>query len=385
MTAYRGDLPPLPRRPYARWSQTRQDPARRALLRTASLAALIPTGAALTACSGRNRDPLASSGQNGPDNTAQGTASDGGAAGAPLDAAAPITVGLTYIPNVQFCAFYLGVEQKLFGDLDLRLRHHGEQEGLFEALHLGREQIVYASADEAAVAGGVTSVATCYQTYPGEVMIAGSVAGLGDLAGRSLGIPGRFGSSYYAALLALHTAGLTEQDVNLVEIGYTAVSALATGAVDAILGFVNNELVQLESQKVDVTSVPIAPEQTLVGPSLVTLPEHADDPVIATIVDGMAEAERRVITDPDAALAATARQVPALADPVQKDNARAVLEATMPLWKDADGEVSLATDDQAAQRMTTFLREAGILDAASTDGEDADGAAPQSASDSGEG
>lgn len=272
----------------------------------------------------------------------------------------PVTVGLTYIPNVQFCAFYLGLAEGLFDGVDVTLRHHGEQEGLFEALQLGREDIVFASADEAVVAGDLATVATAYQTYPAQIMLAGQASSLADLEGRSLGIPGRYGSSYYAALAALETAGLTESDLRLTEIGYTSVAALTTGKVDAVVGFVNNELVQFESQGFEVTALPVSEEPVLVGPSLITTPERADDDAVAAVVEGMRLAEVRAIEDPQAALDATAEQVPALAEPEQLEAAKAVLEATSKLWLGDDGEVSVAVDDAALQRMETFLERAGI-------------------------
>ncbi|WP_297741292.1 ABC transporter substrate-binding protein [uncultured Tessaracoccus sp.] len=271
-----------------------------------------------------------------------------------------ITVGLTFIPNVQFCPFYLGVQERLFGNVDVTLRHHGEQEGLFEAVKLGREDIVFASADEAVVAGDLEVVATAYQRYPAEIMIAGEASSLEDLRGKSLGIPGRFGSSYYAALAALGTAGLTEQDVKLVEIGFTSVAALTTGKVDAIVGFRNNELVQFEQQGMDVTSLPIAPKPVLVGPSLITTKKRAKEPWVQAIVDGMLEAERRIVDNPKAAIDATAKEVPALQDAEQRASAERVLAATAELWKgDADAP-HVDVDPAAMQRMEEFLHNAGI-------------------------
>lgn len=310
------------------------------------LAAAAVLGAA--GCSGKVRDPMART----------GSASDQGGA-APADAT--VTVGLTYIPNVQFCAFYLAKAAGMFGDMKVALRHHGEQEGLFEALRMGREDIVFASADEAVVAGDIATVATAYQRYPIEVMIAGKASSLADLKGRTLGIPGRFGSSYYAALLALRTAGFTEKDVQLQEIGFTAVSALATNQVDAIVGFTNNELVQFRSQGIAVSSLPVAREQTLVGPSLVTLPAQAEDPRIRAVIEGMRRAEEVIVADPQKGIDATAQEVPALADPKQRTAAEKVLEATIHLWKGVDGRASVDVDDAAMRRMRTFLAEAGLL------------------------
>lgn len=280
----------------------------------------------------------------------------------PGDAAGPITVGLTYIPNVQFSAFYLGVKEGLFGDVDVRLRHHGEQEDLFGALLRGDEQIVFASADEAVIAGkGLINVAQAYQRYPIEILFREEATSLSDLQGRTLGVPGRFGSSWYATLAALHTAGLTEQDVNIQEIGYTLVTAMSTKKVDAISGFKNNELVQLESLGDEVWRVPISDEPVLVGPSLITGPELEEDPKVKAVIDGMLAAERRVVEDPEAALEATKEFVPALADATQLETSRKVLAATAELWKNANGEVSVAVDGAAMERMKDFLGEAGLI------------------------
>ena len=285
-----------------------------------------------------------------------------GAAPAPsAPGATKVTVGLTYIPNVQFSPFYVGVELGLFEGLDVTLRHHGEQ-----------EDVVFASADEAmvAAAGGkaLKSFATAYQTYPLEVMGIGETElpenPLWILNGKRLGIPGHFGSSFYAALVAIHQAGLTEADVTLQDIGYTQLSALASDNVDFIMGFRNNELVQLRAQGQAVTSVPVvdAVEPQLVGPSLITAGGPSED-VLRAIAEGMRKAEEAIIADPEIALDATAKQVPALADPTQRESAAAVLKATSELWL-VDGKVSVAVDQAAFGRMGEFLASAGIIDAA---------------------
>ncbi|HJE52376.1 MAG TPA: ABC transporter substrate-binding protein [Tessaracoccus flavescens] len=239
-----------------------------------------------------------------------------------------ITVGLTYIPNVQFSAFYLGVAEGLFSKrgLDVTLRHHGQQEDVFGAVLSGQENVVFASADEGVVAAArgqdLRTFATSYQQYPNVVLSTADgvdpAAGLAALKGRSLGIPGHFGSSYYAALAALHTAGLTESDVKLVDIGYTQLSALASRQVDFVVGFRNNELVQLRGQGIEPTVFSVSPEgaPTLVGPSLITA--------------GAAVADD-------------------------------VLKATSELWQ-IDGAVSVAPDAGAFERMGAFLRDAGVID-----------------------
>ena len=62
-----------------------------------------------------------------------------------------LTIGLTYTPNIQFAPFYMATKDGKYAT-GVELRHHGAQEGLFDALQSGQEQLVVAGADEAVVA-----------------------------------------------------------------------------------------------------------------------------------------------------------------------------------------------------------------------------------------
>ena len=197
--------------------------SRRHLLSTASLGAL----AGLAACG-------------------SGT----GAQKASADAAGGLVIGLTYTPNIQFAPFYMAVADGQYA-ADVSLRHHGDQEGHFAALLAGTEQIVVGGADEAVVAAsngnGLVVIGGFYQRYPGCVIVPESsdITDLAALRGRSIGTPGRTGETWYTVLVALSTAGLSQDEVSIQEIGYTQQAALASGKVDAVAGFSNNDAVQL--------------------------------------------------------------------------------------------------------------------------------------------
>lgn len=283
-----------------------------------------------------------------------------------------LTIGLTYIPNVQFSPFYVALEQGLFADrgLDVTLRHHGAQEDSFGAMFSGTEDVVFASGDEAVVAAAtgadLSTFATCFQQFPG-VLLASADSGitsLEDLRGRTIGMPGHYGSSYYTVLAALHMAGLEESDVDLQDIGFTQFTALTTGRVDAVVGYSNNETVQFENAGFGVVELavqdPGAP--TLVGPGLTTVPGELNDSVLQALKDSLLEAERRILENPDVAIEATAKEVPTLSDPDQEETARAVLTATSRLWL-RDDEPSLEVDTEAFIRMGEFLTEVGIIEA----------------------
>ncbi|MDO5737324.1 MAG: ABC transporter substrate-binding protein [Propionibacteriaceae bacterium] len=309
---------------------------------------------------------------------ALGLAALGGLAGCTAEGVAPgvertkLTIGLTYIPNVQFSPFYVALDEGLFEaqGLDVTLRHHGAQEDAFGALLASQEDVVFASGDEAVVASSngstVSTFGTGFQQFPG-VLLAASDSGItsvDDLRGKTIGMPGHFGSSYYTVLAALHLAGLSEADVKLQDIGFTQVSALTTSAVDVVVGYSNNETVQFAKAGFDAVEIAVQDpgEPTLVGPGLVTVAGRLEDDVLVSIKAAVLEAEQRIVADPDLAIAATAKEVPTLSDPEQEATARAVLEATAALWL-RDGQPSLEVDEAAFTRMGTFLTEVGIIDA----------------------
>ena len=283
-----------------------------------------------------------------------------------------ITVGLTYIPNIQFSPFYVAESEGLFRDagINLTLRHHGTQEGQFTALAAGEEQVVFASSDEAVVstAGGMPELrtfATCYRQYPGVVLGAGDITELSGLAGRILGVQGRYGAGWYSTLAALYRAGLREIQVEITEFGWTQVAALTTGKTNAVVGFSNNEAIQLTAAGFPYNQFDVvdAEEPNLVGPGLVTRQGLLPAEQLTMIADAVLEAENRILNDPGLALKATEAQVPTLAEEAQRKQAEAVLEATSKFWVGPDGKASVKVERDDFARMGEFLTRVGIIEA----------------------
>lgn len=249
-----------------------------------------------------------------------------------------VVIGMTYTPNVQFAPFYMALDEGRYAS-GVSLRHHGEQEGQFDALLAGTEQIVVAGGDEAIVAASngndLVVIGGYYQRYPGCVIVpeASDITALADLKGRSIGTPGRTGETWFSLLVALSTAGLTEQDVTIEEIGYTQQAALAGGKVEAIVGFSNNDAVQLAQNGTPVRTLDIGQDVPLLGASLVTtttlLAERREE--LADAVVASAQGMTAFVADPDAAVEASAQYVPDLVDPTQAAHAREVAVATAEL------------------------------------------------------
>lgn len=288
------------------------------------------------------------------------------------DRSTSVVVGLTYIPNVQFAPAYVAVSEGIFTDngVDASVRHHGSDEGLFTALLAGEEDVVIASGDEAAVAStqgmDLVSIGSYYRDYPGTVIVRSDspIQSLADLKGATIGIPGEYGSNWYATLAALQGAGLTLADVTVSSIGYTQQAALTQGDVDAVVGFSNNDLVQMRLAGLDVRSIGLPDDAPLIGASIITTrawaASHPDQArgVVASLGAAMEAIHQR----PDAAIEATMAQTGT--DSGAEAAARAVLEATDPLWVDQSGSANTAQDLERWGMMADFLRQ---INAVTTD------------------
>lgn len=286
-------------------------------------------------------------------------------------AAARAVIGLSYIPNVQFAPFYVAEKQSLFGEVPatVSLRHHGATEGLFTALTAGTEDFLVAAGSEAMQARAegvdVIAVGAYYKAFPAEVIVLGNspIEDLAGLKGRSLGVPGRYGESWLAAQLALATAGLTGDDVTITEVGYTQVAALTTKKVDAIIGFKNNELVQLDQAGTSARAIPVAAGTVpLVSASLLTTKAYADanPDVVRAVVAATARAIEATAADPDAAVNTAATQIPGWTE-ASRANATAVLAATVEVMDLFEGGFDPALDADQWGSMASFLEQHKLI------------------------
>ena len=229
---------------------------------------------------------------------------------------------LTFIPNIQFAPFYVGLEQGYFADAGfaLTLEHLQEPEVLdlvaVEQAHFGivsGEQVILARAQ----ARDVIYVFEWFQHYPVGLVFDSSrdLTNLADLDGMTVGIPGRFGASYSGLTTLLHSAGLTESDVELTEIGFNAPEVFCLGAVEAAIVYVNNEPLQMrnlaaagECGAVEAVKViTVASQVDLVSNGLiVNRALLEDDPdTVARMVKSFSRALAAAINNPAAAYLAS--------------------------------------------------------------------------------
>lgn len=277
-----------------------------------------------------------------------------------------ITVGLSYVPDVQFFPFYVAADQGFFEDagVDVTIRHHGAQEPLFTALATGEEDVLYAGGDEVMFARAeginVVNFATLYQTYPVTIIVAedSDIESPADLDGRSLGLPGEYGANWFGTLAMLDAYDV---DVDIRSIGFTQMAALSRGDVDAVVGFVNNDAVAMESQGFDVRTIDLAPDLPLIGPGLSTmtdsLDENSDD--YAAMLDGLEMAIDFADENPEEVLDIVGEYVPGMTDPEVREAARLTFEATLPLYQ-GEGTVGIQDTDRWTD-MSEFMYRSGII------------------------
>jgi NitT/TauT family transport system substrate-binding protein len=181
-------------------------------------------------------------------------------------------------------------------------------------------------------------VATIYARFP-SVVFAKESAGISepaDLAGRSLGTPGRFGSGWIMLQALLASADLTPEDLEIeLYPDFGQAVAVQQDQVDAATGFANNEPVQLELAGEAVTVLRVDGITPLPGPGLVagtrTLETKAE--AIRAFVAVTMQAMEEIIADPERGLEAAITRVPELGE--DRDAQAAILDATIETWTSA--------------------------------------------------
>jgi NitT/TauT family transport system substrate-binding protein len=305
-----------------------------------------------------------------------------------------LTVGLTYQPDIQFAPFYVAEANGYFtaAGVDVKLRHHGTSESLFGAFNAGEEQLVVAGGDEMYQARtqdiGIVAVATLYQQYPVALIFPATAGEQGQAPTlrpqTTVGIPGPYGENYFYLKAVLQHLGLSEEDIDIVNIGYTQAAALQTGQVDAVVGFVNNDVVRLERAGFKVSlfqsqddadgtdaadSTDSADDQhagatawlPLVGASVgVNDALAADTDRMDRFTDALRLGVQFCVEHPEQAVEIAANYVPGLNEQSNKDAALATLQATIPLYGSTLAEY-LTLNEATWRSMATFMVEAGFV------------------------
>lgn len=236
---------------------------------------------------------------------------------------------LTFVPNVQFAPFYVGIEAGFFAEAGFAVSlDHLQEPEVLDLVAVGQANYGVVSGEQVILARSqnrdVVYVFEWFQQYPVGLVYdsALGLSDLGDLRDKAIGIPGRFGASYSGLTALLHNANLTENDIEVSEIGFNAPEVFCLGLVDAAVVYINNEPLQIQQladagecgavQAVAVTSV--ASQVDLVSNGLIINRALLDDDAAAVqrMVGAFAEALRATIDNPAAAYIASLAHVDSL-------------------------------------------------------------------------
>jgi NitT/TauT family transport system substrate-binding protein len=287
--------------------------------------------------------------------------------------ATTLTVGLGYIPSVQFAAFYRADQAGYYRAEGLAVTFQNEIDANLVP-KVGQGQVDLGLADGTSVIPAVSQgipikdVATIYGRFPSIVFAKADsgITGAGDLKGKKIGIPGKYGSSWIMLQALLGSAGLTPSDVTIVEYpDFGQGAAVAAGAVDAATGFANNEPVQLELAGTKTVVLTIDAITPLPGPGIIvgTATIASKKTAVAAFLRATLKAMNEIAATPSIGVDAAIQAVPDLAKnrPAQE----AILAATIASWRSpgaaAGAPLTGAIDAAAWDQSVTFMATLGLV------------------------
>jgi NitT/TauT family transport system substrate-binding protein len=284
----------------------------------------------------------------------------------------PVTlkVGLGYTPSVQFAPFYLAQQRGYYAENGLEVTFENKIDPDLVTL-VGQGALDIGVGDGTSVIPAVSQgiairyVATIYGTYPSIVFAKASsgISSAADLAGKKIGIPGRFGSSWIMLQALLESAGLSPEDVTIDEYPLFGQGlAVQQGAVDAATGFVNNEPVELELTGEKAVVLHVDRIVALPGPGLIagTATIDAKRAAISGFIDATLRAMDVIAADPRVGVDAAIAAVPEFAS--KRETLAAILDATIATWAAPGGSAPYGTIDRAGwQASITYLAKLDLV------------------------
>ncbi len=280
----------------------------------------------------------------------------------------PVTVAFPYIPNVQFAPYYVAQSRGYYADagLDVAFDYMFEDEAV-QLLAQEQADFGYFSGISVLLARQngipVVTVAEVTESFPVAFVSRGNTTleSPDDLQGLRIGLPGRFGASYYGVLATLYAQGWEERALDLHDVGFNQVQVLLADRVDVIVGYDMNEPVQLRQMGETVHVLRVADIYPLVSDGIVTTETMiAEEPaVVRAFVEATLRGVNDLLADPDAAFDTSLTYIPE-AELGDVGLQRAVFDATLPYWESERGG---ASDRAIWQQTATFLRESGLVTA----------------------
>jgi len=297
-------------------------------------------------------------------------APDAGAPAAGGAALTPVTLGVGYVPNVQFAAFYVGIEKGFYAaeGLDVRL-DYGFENDYLKLVGVNELQFMVGSGDQVVLGRAqglpVRYVMNWYTQYP-VVLFAKTTANItqpADLAGKRIGLPGPFGANYVALRALLEAAGLSESDVIIESIGFTQAAAVSEDTVDAAVDYAVNGPVVLAQQGIESTQIKLDQYLRIPANGLITNETTLQNnpELVRKMVSATLKAIQYTLNQPDEAFEIALKFVPEAGGDNRPIN-RAVFDAVLPYWTPHPDRQAGATLLSEWQATAEFMQRIGLVD-----------------------
>jgi NitT/TauT family transport system substrate-binding protein len=277
-----------------------------------------------------------------------------------------VTLGMGYIPSVQFAPLYVAVDRGYYAEEGLEVEfNYGFEADLMKLVGTDELQFVIGSGDQVILARAqglpVVYVMQWYRRFPVAVF-ALAEKGLDSpkkLEGHRVGISMLSGASYVAWKALVYGAKIDESKVSLEPIGFTQAAAVSQGRVDAALDYIANGPVQLRTEGRTVDVIAVSDYIDLVSNGLITNEKTiAERPeLVRRLVRATLRGLKDTLDDPNAAFAICKKFVPGIKGDAEEKN-RQVLQESIALWRTERLGISSRTSWEASEK---FMREMGLI------------------------
>ncbi len=288
----------------------------------------------------------------------------------PTPAMERLTIGLGYIPSVQFAPFYVARAKGFFAEEGLEVAfEHGFETDFIKLVGTNELQFAVGSGEEVILGRAqglpLVYVMTWYDEFP-VVVFALKEAGIETpkaLEGRRVGIPGLFGASFVAWKALVYAAGIDETKVSLESIGFTQAEAVIQGRVDAAIDYAVSGPVRLRLAGREVSIIRVADYIDLPSNGLITneatIAERPD--LVRRVVRATLRGLQYTLDHPDEAFAISLEAVPEAGGENEPVN-RAIFDTVLEEWRVPEGVPLGWSDPERWAEAARFMREMGLID-----------------------
>jgi len=252
-----------------------------------------------------------------------------------------ITIGMGYIPNIQFAPFYVALQKNYFAieGLDVKF-DYGFDTDIIKLLASGKLDFGIGSGDQVILANSqnlrIVDFFNWYQKFPVSIttLVESDINKPDDFIGKTIGLPVNFGASFIGWQAYVKKNNLPIDKINVVTIGYTQVAALTEYKVDAVITYSMNEPIQLEDQNIKINNIQISDSINFVSNGLLTSQKQIDNNpgLVRKFASAFKKGLEDTINNPKEALEISAKFIPNF-DKENSNLAAKVLAASIKSWK----------------------------------------------------